>query len=111
METKSFNLNSSFSNFVKLGTISLAKHFLNCVYIGRSQTVAATAYGFSKQKIFKIFYLLTQEKAIQRCSEKQVLKLFVLLFLLPYTCILWVRIYTFIFTGLFLKGWVKFSSH
>ena len=66
METKNFNSGSCFFKLVKLGTISPAAHFLNCVHIGRSQTIAAIIYGLSSGKrfikleeFFKIFKLQT----------------------------------------------------
>ena len=66
IETKNFNSGSCFFKLVKLGTISPAAHFLNCVHIGRSQTIAAIIYGLSSGKrfikleeFFKIFKLQT----------------------------------------------------
>ena len=38
--------------FLKLGTLSPAAHFLNCVHIGRSQTIAAIICGLSSGKRF-----------------------------------------------------------
>ena len=47
IETKNFNSDPCFFKLVKLGTISPAAHFLNCVHIGRRQTIAAMAFvGF-----------------------------------------------------------------
>ena len=66
IETKNFNSGSCFFKLVKLGTISPAAHFLNCVHIGRSQTIAAIICGLSSGKhfvnlreVFKIFKLQT----------------------------------------------------
>ena len=81
IETKNFNSGSCFFKLVKLGTIPPAAHFLNCVHIGRSQTIAAIICGLSSGKhfvnlreVFKIFKLQTLEEAIKRCSAKQILK-------------------------------------
>ena len=52
IETKNFNSGSCFFKLVKLGTISPAAHFLNCVHIGRSQTIAAIICGLSSGKRF-----------------------------------------------------------
>ena len=52
IEIKNFNWDPFFFNLVKLGTISPAEHFLNCVHIGRSQTIAAIIFGFSSEKRF-----------------------------------------------------------
>ena len=45
-------------NLVRLGTISPAAHFLNCVHIGRSQTIAAS-WGF-KSFFWKTLRKLTE---------------------------------------------------
>ena len=52
MEIKNFNSDPCFFKLVKLGTISPAAHFLNCVHIGRSQTIAAIIRGLSSGKRF-----------------------------------------------------------
>ena len=52
IETKNFNSGPCLFKLVKLGTIWPAAHFLNCVYIGRSQTTAATIFGLSSGKRF-----------------------------------------------------------
>ena len=46
IERKIFNSDPCFCSLLKLGTISPAAHFPNCVYI--SQTIAAIVHGFSK---------------------------------------------------------------
>ena len=51
-ETKNLNWGSCFFKLAKLGTISPAAHFLNCVHIGGSQTIAATFCGLSSGKRF-----------------------------------------------------------
>ena len=50
--TKNFNSDPCFFKLVKLGTISPAAHFLNCVHIGRSQTIAAIIRRLSSEKRF-----------------------------------------------------------
>ena len=52
METKNFNSDPCFFKLVKLGTISPAADFLNCVDIVRSQTIAAIIRGLSSGKRF-----------------------------------------------------------
>ena len=52
IETKNFNSGPCFFKLVKLGTISLTAHFLNCVHIRRSQTIAAIICGLSSGKCF-----------------------------------------------------------
>ena len=52
METKSFNFGPCFFKILKLGTISPAAHFLNCVHIGRNPTIAAVICGLSSGKPF-----------------------------------------------------------
>ena len=52
IETKNFNSGPCFFKLVKLGTISPAAHFLNCVHIGRSQTISAIICGLSSGKCF-----------------------------------------------------------
>ena len=52
IETKNFNSGSCFLKLVKLGTISPAAHFLNCVHHGRSQTIAAIICSLSSGKFF-----------------------------------------------------------
>ena len=52
IKTKNFNSGPCFFKLVKLGTISPAAHFLNCVHIGRSQTIAAIICGLSSGKRF-----------------------------------------------------------
>ena len=52
IETKNFNSGLCFSKLVKLGTISHAAHFLNCIHIRRSQTIPAIICGFSSGKRF-----------------------------------------------------------
>ena len=52
IETKNLNSGLCFFKLVKLGTISHAAHFLNYVYIGRSQMIAAIICGFSSGKHF-----------------------------------------------------------
>ena len=49
-EDKEFQL--GLMPFLKLGTISPAAHFLNCVHIGGSQTIAAIICGLSFGKRF-----------------------------------------------------------
>ena len=60
IETKNFNSGPSFFKLVKLGTISPTAHFLNCVHIGISQTIAAIICGLSSGKRFvklrEVFY-------------------------------------------------------
>ena len=56
IETNNFNSSSSFFNLVKPATISPAAHFLNCVHIGRGQTMAATICGLSKQKVLNEYF-------------------------------------------------------
>ena len=78
IETKNFNSGSCFFKLGKLGTISPAANFLNCVHIGKSQTIAAIICGLSYGKRFvklrEVFRLQTQEEAIERCPGKQILK-------------------------------------
>ena len=50
IETKNFNSGPCFFKLVKLGTISPAANFPNCVHIGRSQTIAALICGLSSGK-------------------------------------------------------------
>ena len=50
IETNDFNSGSYFFKLVKLGTISPAAHFLNCVHIGRSQKIASIICGLSSGK-------------------------------------------------------------
>ena len=52
IETKNLNSDQCFFKIIKLGTISPAAHFFNCVHIGRSQTIAAIIRGFSSGKRF-----------------------------------------------------------
>ena len=52
IETKNFNSGPNFFKLVKLGTISSAAHFLNCVQIGRGQTIAANISGLCPGKHF-----------------------------------------------------------
>ena len=52
IETKNFNSDPCFFNLVKLGTISPAAHFINCVHIGKSQKKAAIIRGLSFGKCF-----------------------------------------------------------
>ena len=52
IETKNFNSGSCFCKLVKLGTISPAAHFFNCVHIRRSQAIAAIVCGLSSGKRF-----------------------------------------------------------
>ena len=52
IETKNFNSDLCFFKLVKLGMISPAAHFLNCVHIGRCQTITATIHGLSSGKRF-----------------------------------------------------------
>ena len=52
METKNFNSALWFFKPVKLGTISPAAHFFNCVHIRRSQAIAAIVCGLSSGKRF-----------------------------------------------------------
>ena len=52
IETKNFNLGPCSLKLVKLGKISPAAHFLNCVHIGRSQAIAAIICGLSSAKHF-----------------------------------------------------------
>ena len=52
IETKNFNLDPYFSKLVKMEMISPAAHFLNCVHIGRSQSIAAIICGLSPVKRF-----------------------------------------------------------
>ena len=54
IETKNFNSGLHFCKLVKLGTISPAVHFLNCVPIGRSQTIAAIVCGLSGKRFVKL---------------------------------------------------------
>ena len=48
METKNFNSDPCFFNLVKLGTISPAAHFVNCVHVGRSHAIASVIRVVSK---------------------------------------------------------------
>ena len=66
---------------VKLGTISFAAYFLNCVHVGRSQTIAAIIRGLSSGKRFlklkrSFLRLLNykQEEAVDSCPGEQMLK-------------------------------------
>ena len=52
IETKNFNSDACFFTFVKLGTISPAAYFLNCILIGRSQKTAAIIRALSLGKYF-----------------------------------------------------------
>ena len=99
IETKNFNSDPCFFNLVKLGTISPAAHFINCVHIGRSQKMAAIIRGLSSGKCFlklnrRFLRFLNYEhgKKIYRGALKsRYWSLFVLLLLLSYTFILKVR--------------------
>ena len=78
IETKNFHSDTCIFSLVKLRTISPTAYFLNSVNIRRSLTIAAIIQGLSMfQRLVRLtegFNLLTQGEAIQRCSEKQVLK-------------------------------------
>ena len=52
IEAKNFNSGSCFFKLAKLGMISPATHFGNCVHIGRSQTIAAIICNFLSGKRF-----------------------------------------------------------
>ena len=52
IETRNFNSGSCFFKLVKLGTISPAAYFVNCVHIERSQMIAAIICGISSGKRF-----------------------------------------------------------
>ena len=99
IETKNFNSDPCFFNLVKLGTISPAAHFINCVHIGRSQKMAAIIRGLSSGKCFvklnrRFLRFLNYEhgKKIYRGALKsRYWSLFVLLLLLSYSCILEIR--------------------
>ena len=105
IETKNFNSQPHFFNLVKLGTISPAVYFINCVHIGESQRMAAIILGLSSGKYFlnlkrRLLRSLNykQGKKIYRGALKsRYWSLFVLLLLRPYTCILEVRENTFYF--------------
>ena len=98
IETKNFNSDPCFFNLVKLGTISPAAYFINCVHIGRSQ-MAAIICGLSSGKCFvKLnrgflrFLNYEHGKMVYRGALKSRYRsLFVLLLLLSYSCILEIR--------------------
>ena len=52
MKAKNFNSGPCLFKLVKLGKISPAAHFLNCIHIGRSQTIAGIIRGLSSGKRF-----------------------------------------------------------
>ena len=78
---KEFQL-GPFFNLIKLRTTLPAAHFLNIINIGKSRMIEAINRGLSKlfRKINRIFLrswlesFQMQQAAIQRLSEKQVLK-------------------------------------
>ena len=96
IETKNFNSDPSFFNSFKIGTISFSAHFLNCVHIGKNQTIAATILGLSSGKRFVkstegFLRFLNHgygKKLYIDTLKSRYWSLFVLLFLLSYTCIL-----------------------
>ena len=52
IETKNFNSDPCFFKLVQLGTISPAAHFLNCVHMGRTQTIVIIIRWLSSGKRF-----------------------------------------------------------
>ena len=95
IETENFNSDPCFFNLVKLGTISLAAHFLNCAHIGRSQLIEElffqSFFWKTLRKVNRFWEFLTdkQRKNPYRDNLKSRYRsLFVLLFLLTFTCIL-----------------------
>ena len=96
IETKNFNSGPCFFKLVKLGTILPDAHFLNCVHIGRSQTIAAIIcglfFGKTLRKVKRSFLRFLNYKYRKKLSrdvlEIRYWSLFVLLFLLSYARIL-----------------------
>ena len=93
--------------YVKLGTISAGTHFLNCVHIRRSQTIAAIFWGFLSFFIWRS-YIWCSENMELYCNsmlKSRYWSLSMLLFLLSYTCFFKVRKHILYFYFYMRAGW------